>query len=55
MKVISHKQLPYSLPVSKTVVFWLFLDRISPPPWVCGALWAVVAFLWVVAIYGMCI
>ncbi len=52
-KVISLKNLPFRLPISGTLAWWLFMDRIQAPQWA----WTVVIMLglvgWSVAIMGL--
>jgi len=52
-KVISHNNLPASLPFFRTLVLWLFLDRISAPEWVWGVYIALVALHFIASIVSL--
>jgi len=46
-KVIDAKNLPYKPPVLAGLVWWLVLDKLGAPDWVCGALAALYAIVFI--------
>jgi hypothetical protein len=49
-KVISVKNLPTRAPTTVTVLAALVLDRLKAPGWVAGAVWTVIAILWIATV-----
>ena len=52
-KVIDGKNLPYKPPILGGLVWWLVLDKLGAPDWLCGALAALYAFVFIGVIIDM--
>jgi len=48
-KVVSWKNLPTRLPITWTITWYLFFDRIQAPSWAWGAMGVIVVVLWIVS------
>jgi hypothetical protein len=53
-KVISVKNLPAKLPLSSTLIAFLFLDRFHAPAWLWGALGSLYLIVWILIIARIC-
>lgn len=47
MKKIHRKYLPMDMPITGTVLWWLFLDRISAPGWAFGVVGTLLVIVWI--------
>jgi hypothetical protein len=52
-KVISRKNLPTGLPVTKTILFLMALDYYKAPQWLFGAVGCFLILGWIVSIGSM--
>lgn len=52
-KVIGRRCLPTSLPITRTLVAYLILDRFRAPGWLWGCVGTYLAFLWIITIVLM--
>lgn len=49
-RVLSWKQLPARLPITSTIVWYLFLDHLHAPSWIWGVMGGWFVLVWAVAI-----
>ena len=53
VKVIPFANLPTRPPLTLTGLIYLLLDHFKAPGWVQGAVYTVLALLWIVCIFAM--
>ena len=41
------------LPITSSVMWWLFLDKIAAPQWAWGVMFTLLALIWIVSIIGL--
>ena len=52
-KVVDVKNLPYKPPILGGLVWWLVLDKLGAPDWVCGAFATLYAFVFIGVLIDM--
>lgn len=54
LRVIPYRRLPARFSIAMPAFWWLFLDYVSAPGWVFGAVLSFVGCLFVVSLVQMC-
>ena len=52
-RVVAVKRMPTYLPVGATILLHLLIREHTPPGWMVGAAWTIMALVWIVALYSV--